>query len=133
MKNKLGSIPSRLRMPGERIARKIERTNANARGYDYQWQKERAEFLILNPVCVHCRALGVITAARVVDHVIPHRGDPVLFWSRSNWQALCVTCHNQWKQKMENATPQRVRIPAKPADVDTEGEGGGKVQPEADT
>jgi 5-methylcytosine-specific restriction protein A len=28
-----------------------------------------------------------------VDHVIPHRGDPRLFWSRSNLQGLCHRCH----------------------------------------
>jgi 5-methylcytosine-specific restriction protein A len=31
--------------------------------------------------------------ASILDHVVPHRGDPVLFWSESNWQSLCATCH----------------------------------------
>ena len=30
----------------------------------------------------------------VVDHIIPHKGDKVLFWDRSNWQPLCKTCHD---------------------------------------
>ena len=30
-----------------------------------------------------------------VDHIIPHRGDPELFWDRSNWQALCKNCHDR--------------------------------------
>lgn len=33
-------------------------------------------------------------AATVVDHIIPHRGDQKLFWDRSNWQALCKSCHD---------------------------------------
>jgi 5-methylcytosine-specific restriction protein A len=34
-----------------------------------------------------------ITAAYQVDHVIPHRGDPVLFWDEQhNWQSLCASC-----------------------------------------
>jgi len=138
-KNILGSIPSRLGSPGERINRNASaswrdgRASSTARGYGYQWQVERADYLIANPVCVHCRELGIIVASRVVDHITPHRGDPVLFWDRTNWQALCITCHNRWKQKMEANAPRAVRIPAKPARFDTIGRGGGKVQPEADT
>jgi hypothetical protein len=29
----------------------------------------------------------------LVDHVVPHRGDQVLFWESSNWQTLCRSCH----------------------------------------
>ena len=54
------------------------------------WRKARAAFLALNPVCAAC---GV--AARVVDHIDPHRGDPAIFWARHRWQALCISCHNR--------------------------------------
>lgn len=31
--------------------------------------------------------------AEQVDHVVPHRGDPVLFWDvLNNWQSLCARC-----------------------------------------
>jgi 5-methylcytosine-specific restriction protein A len=30
----------------------------------------------------------------VVDHVVPHRGDPVVFWDQDNWRALCKRCHD---------------------------------------
>jgi 5-methylcytosine-specific restriction protein A len=30
----------------------------------------------------------------VVDHVVPHRGDAVLFWNKRNWAALCKPCHD---------------------------------------
>ena len=33
-------------------------------------------------------------AAQVVDHIIPHRGDPSLMWDESNWQSLCKPCHD---------------------------------------
>lgn len=39
----------------------------------------------------------------VVDHVIPHRGDDVLFWDESNWQALCKSCHDSHKRRQENS------------------------------
>lgn len=34
-----------------------------------------------------------ITPAYAVDHVVPHRGDPVLMWDESNFQSLCASCH----------------------------------------
>jgi 5-methylcytosine-specific restriction endonuclease McrA len=40
-------------------------------------------------------------AATVVDHIIPHKGDRKLFWSRANWQPLCVSCHSSRKQRLE--------------------------------
>ncbi|WP_456297628.1 HNH endonuclease signature motif containing protein [Kineothrix alysoides] len=43
--------------------------------------------------------------ATVVDHVIPHRGDPILFWDKRNWQPLCKTCHDK-KTWNEDANPE---------------------------
>lgn len=40
--------------------------------------------------CAGCRH---VVLELDVDHRIPHRGDPVLFWDRANLQALCKTCH----------------------------------------
>jgi hypothetical protein len=34
------------------------------------------------------------TPATVVDHIIPHTGDPELFWDVDNLQGLCDPCHN---------------------------------------
>jgi 5-methylcytosine-specific restriction protein A len=39
-------------------------------------------------------ALGDTTAANVVDHIKPHKGDQALFWCRDNWQSLCKRCHD---------------------------------------
>ncbi|MBF8679867.1 HNH endonuclease [Pseudomonas fulva] len=76
---------------------------SSQRGYDYRWQKARERFLHDNPLCVYCDRLGRTTAARVVDHVVPHRGDKVLFWDPTNWQALCKSCHDSVKQAEEAA------------------------------
>lgn len=46
------------------------------------------------PLCVLCQRLGRIEAATVVDHVVPHRGDELLFWDAGNWQPLCKRCHD---------------------------------------
>jgi 5-methylcytosine-specific restriction enzyme A len=72
------------------------------RGYGGKWQRERLVFLQKNPLCVFCIALGVIEAATVVDHKIPHLGDQKLFWDRKNWQGLCTPCHSSVKQKLES-------------------------------
>ena len=71
------------------------RGNAAERGYGGKWRNARARFLRKHPLCVKCRENGKLTPATVVDHIIPHRGDPVLFWDESNWQPLCRDCHGE--------------------------------------
>lgn len=48
-----------------------------------------------------CKAVGKLSRADVVDHIVAHRGDRSLFWDVSNWQSLCTLCHNRDKQKQE--------------------------------
>ena len=74
----------------------VHRPSAADRGYDHRWQKARITFLREHPLCVECELKGELTAAVVVDHVVPHRGDEMLFWDvENNWQALCLGCHNR--------------------------------------
>lgn len=74
---------------------------AAQRGYGYKWQKAREGFLRSHPLCVMCQAEDRVTAATVVDHKTPHRGDQALFWDRANWQSLCATHHSRDKQREE--------------------------------
>ena len=69
------------------------RAPAHKRGYDHRWRKARKEHLQREPICRLCLGSGRTTAGSVVDHITPHRGDQQLFWDRTNWQTLCVTCH----------------------------------------
>ncbi|MDP2141293.1 MAG: HNH endonuclease signature motif containing protein [Gammaproteobacteria bacterium] len=71
-----------------------QRSTSAQRGYGYKWQKARKGFLAKHPLCVHCQLQDKVTAATDVDHIIPHRGDMVLFWDRDNWQGLCHACHS---------------------------------------
>lgn len=71
-----------------------DKGTASERGYGSRWQKARKPFLAANPLCVICQKAGRITPARIVDHIIPHKGDQELFWDQSNWQALCKPCHD---------------------------------------
>ena len=73
------------------------------RGYGWKWQKARASFLSKpeNVLCRMCEAEGYITAATVVDHIVPHKGDQSLFWNTSNWQPLCKPHHDGAKAREE--------------------------------
>jgi 5-methylcytosine-specific restriction protein A len=51
--------------------------------------RERHYYLLCHPMCATCR----IEVATILDHIVPHRGIPRLFWNQSNWQGLCVHCH----------------------------------------
>jgi 5-methylcytosine-specific restriction protein A len=65
------------------------------RGYGARWQRARLVQLQREPLCRECSKQGKLTAASVVDHIVPHRGDQVLFWEWENWQSLCAACHNR--------------------------------------
>jgi 5-methylcytosine-specific restriction protein A len=78
--------------------------SAAARGYNSRWRRESKKFLALHPLCEECLRHGIATPATVVDHIVPHRGDPKLFWDRSNWQALCKRCHDK-KTGREDSHP----------------------------
>lgn len=69
--------------------------SAASRGYGSAWRKARAQFLQAHPLCEECMRQGKYTKATDVDHIIPHRGDLVLFWDQSNWQALCHSHHSR--------------------------------------
>lgn len=93
------------------------RGSASSRGYGYAWQKSRDQFLLEHPLCVEHQQQGQTVLAAVVDHIVAPRlrearesGDQQriadahrLFWSRSNWQALCKHCHDSVKQRAEKS------------------------------
>lgn len=71
--------------------------------YGSKWQKARLDFLRDNPLCSEHSKRGLVVAACVVDHKVPHKGDLKLFWDRKNWQALCKHCHDSHKQRLEKS------------------------------
>jgi 5-methylcytosine-specific restriction protein A len=82
--------------PASEIKRELDRQRPSAaqRGYDSRWRKARARYLAGHPLCASCLARGRLTAATVVDHVVPHGGDRQRFWDCDNWQGLCGPCHD---------------------------------------
>jgi 5-methylcytosine-specific restriction protein A len=89
------------RPPGTRSAAEVkgeldrQRPSAARRGYGPRWRRVRAAFLARHPLCAACGAQGRVVPATVVDHVVPHRGDPVLFWDEGNWAPSCKPCHDR--------------------------------------
>jgi len=107
------SVPRRWQPPTATTRRVVapakKPLTACERGYDARWRKARESFLQDRPLCERCEAVGVTTEATVVDHRTPHRGDVGLFWTRSNWAALCVACHNR-----KTATEDRATLGVRP-------------------
>ncbi len=50
---------------------------------------------------IGCGRIEPNTSLLAADHVIPHRGDPTLFWDENNLQTLCKDCHDRVKQAEE--------------------------------
>lgn len=81
-----------------------QRGHSRARGYSRRWERRAALFRQRYPLCgmrpdgqvpvmSQCYDQGIVRAADQVDHVVPHRGDQVLFWDeQGNWQSLCRSC-----------------------------------------
>lgn len=70
------------------------RATRTERGYSNVWYRASVGFLRSHPLCVRCQEQGRYTAATVTDHIVPHKGDMVLFWDKANWQPLCKPCHD---------------------------------------
>jgi 5-methylcytosine-specific restriction enzyme A len=52
----------------------------------------REQVLTMQPICVHCKAVGEVALATEVDHIVPlsKGGSDAL----DNLQALCKQCHS---------------------------------------
>lgn len=71
-----------------------------------RWQKLRLS--VLDRDLYICQATGVRLVGKypapnsaVVDHKVPHRGDPDLFWDFDNLQAVTKAYHDSDKQRLE--------------------------------
>lgn len=97
------------RRPAPEVARREadqRRGSARARGYTSAWDKAADSHRRRSPICIYCEmgAWGEpprITAASLVDHLIPHRGDQAVFWNKADWISSCKPCHDGPKQAAE--------------------------------
>jgi hypothetical protein len=65
--------------------------STHTRAYGHRWRKLRLAYLATHPLC-EC---GCGYAATVVDHRVPHLGDPVLMYAWDNLQAMTKACHDR--------------------------------------
>ena len=91
--------------PDRRQLRDERQGNSNDRGYTYRWYTRARLFRQHYPLCgqrpegqspvmSECWEAGRAVIADLVDHVVPHKGNPTLFWDElHNWQSLCEECH----------------------------------------
>lgn len=65
------------------------------------WYRLRHAQITKQPLCEYCEAQGYLTPATVVDHIIAHKGDEILFHDPENLRSLCKKHHDATKQKEE--------------------------------
>lgn len=64
----------------------------------WPWRKKRKQHLLKEPLCRMCKSNDIITAANMVDHIVPiaQGGAPL---EDSNLQSLCdyrgLSCHEK--------------------------------------
>jgi 5-methylcytosine-specific restriction endonuclease McrA len=86
--------------PSRRTERSLEAEAYRAWYRTARWKRRRAAQLQAEPLCSICRAQGRWKLATVVHHVVPHRGDPELFWG-GELQSLCKPHHDVDAQSAE--------------------------------
>lgn len=109
---RLTSIKPRLATASSRIASLEDagprrKTQAGAEWYrTARWQKLAARVRKRDDYT--CQQTGVLCLGKhpapdspVVDHIRPHRGDPVLFWDETNLQTVSKAWHDSEKQRRE--------------------------------
>jgi 5-methylcytosine-specific restriction enzyme A len=103
--NRLDAAPKQMRraapMLGAAKARPFKKWYSTAR-----WQKLRLEVFARDGYV--CQATGVACvggkgdpSAPTCDHIIPHRGNPLLFWDKDNLQTVTAEYHSGEKQRLE--------------------------------
>jgi hypothetical protein len=87
-----------------------------------RWQRLRSQVLAQRPLCALCEAFGRLTAATVVDHDPPHRGDPELFWA-GPFRSLCTHCHGQARRDQRRGYSNAFDVNGLPIDASHPGWG----------
>ena len=59
-----------------------------------KWDRLRRLQLSKQPWCEECLRANIYTPATDVDHIEPHRGDPIKFYT-GKLQSLCTPCHSR--------------------------------------
>lgn len=109
--NRLSAAPSRF----GRAAPSTEKERSQQRDATHGWRAwyktsrwQKLRLVILKRDKYTCQATGQALVGKypepnsaVIDHKTPHRGDPELFWSPDNLQAVSKAYHDRDKQRAE--------------------------------
>lgn len=97
----------RVLKPGLRtLGPQVQRLPGPADGYHHwyghrAWRRRSAAHLAGEPLCRLCWALDQrYESATIADHIVPHRGDRVAFFT-GELASLCKACHDSRKKVME--------------------------------
>ena len=74
-----------------------------------KWRRRRLLQLRIEPLCAFCLRRGLAVPATIADHIEPHRGDPIAFYT-GRLQSLCKSCHDSEKKYIENRGHERETI-----------------------
>lgn len=91
--------PKQFRRPKNKRSKRFvpkERTDRQAMYNTPEWKTYRFRYLHHNPTCYTCGA-----PSKVLEHVIPHKGNTDLFWNITNIIPLCTKCHNYVTAKFD--------------------------------
>ena len=94
----------RAKQTAERRVRDARRQRGSSKIYGASWRKIRSAHLMDHPLCVICGE-----PAQVVDHVIPHKGNPELFRNPDNLQSLCGSCHSRKTARYDGGFGHAIR------------------------
>jgi 5-methylcytosine-specific restriction protein A len=79
-----------------------------------EWRVLRRVVLREQPICRGCQ----LARSSHVDHIKAHKGDPRLFWDRTNLQGLCRACHSSKTVKQDGGWGRKPSgIPLRGTDV----------------
>jgi len=82
----------------DRAEKDRERGSARKRGYDGDWERASKAFLVEHPLCMcdDCKEGELrVTAASVVDHIVPISVDPSRRLDPTNFRSMSKTCHDR--------------------------------------
>lgn len=99
-------VESRQVLERERFTKRDEDTSWRAWYKTERWRRLRLDVLARD--AYKCQRTGVMLIGKypdphspVVDHVVPHRGNPELFWDSTNLQSVSKGWHDSIKQSIE--------------------------------
>jgi 5-methylcytosine-specific restriction enzyme A len=82
------------------------------------WKRLRLAHLSLSPMCEGCAAMGLLTPANTVDHVVPISEGGPAFPGHDGLNSYCASCHGAKTARGSEAGAVRSRKPRRGCNPD---------------